>query len=146
MPFPAPLRRSQRPHGTTFSCQAPPAASLRGLIRGRRGRTAGAAGAGEKPSYDRPAPSWRCARERPGRPSQAGPLDPAVWTNAALETLAAQWGGTQNTTQETALQTALIDTEVDALTGGSGRDWFFVRGAGESDPPDFDPLDDRKAT
>jgi amino acid transporter len=35
----------------------PPAASLRSLLRGRRGRTAGPAGGGEKPSYDRPAPS-----------------------------------------------------------------------------------------
>jgi hypothetical protein len=35
------------------------------------------------------------------------------------------------------LLAALGDTEADALTGGVGRDWFFVRG-GEGGPVDFE--------
>ncbi len=64
-----------------------------------------------------------------------GDLDAAAWTNAALETLSAQWSA-QNTSQEAALQAALNDAEADSLTGGSGRDWFFTRG--ESNALDFE--------
>jgi amino acid transporter len=55
----------------------PPASSLRGLIRGRRPRTAGRGpAAGEKASYDRPAPSAGAAPigsiNRPGRATVEG--------------------------------------------------------------------------
>src|SRR5205814_649712 len=67
-----------------------------------------------------------------------GELDPSAWTDAALAALAAQWGGSPDAGQEAALRAALDDAEADALSGGRGRDWFFVRGAGEAHPLDFE--------
>src|SRR5205814_1703857 len=66
-----------------------------------------------------------------------GDLDSLTWNNAALDALATQWSGAQNTAQEVAVATALADAEVDTLSGGSGPDWFFGSGNGEGDPLDF---------